>query len=242
MKSVGNKKVILRDPGFTSSPVRAALCCRSLRGSACAQGAPGKQEKKPEWTTKWKATTWRLRWNNHKLTTGSVHHLSDWVLCGKKNVAASPATLHRLQVWVAVIIDKVLQQVVLHAEDQRAILPLEREQTHCKYVKAQALSEDSCRTVGFLPSSGSFSSGWASRLERCHRSSPCRSAWDNHRHTSQQCSSVPSCTNLWQASLDLKKKEKHGWATFILLTTLLCMAMHITMSLWPPYTCSRSWD
>lgn len=65
--------------------------------------------------------------------------------------------------------------------------------------------------------------------------------------TEKQVSSVYSslsCMNRCQASLYLKSKKKKNTAgpALIALTTLLCTAMHITMSLWPPYTCSRSWD
>lgn len=65
--------------------------------------------------------------------------------------------------------------------------------------------------------------------------------------TEKQVSSVYSslsCMNHCQASLYLKSKKKKNTAgpALIALTTLLCTAMHITMSLWPPYTCSRSWD
>lgn len=98
--------------------------------------------------------------------------------------------------------------------------------------------------IRFLPSSGSFSSSWALQLERCHRNSLCRSACGaiDHRDTSQQCLFIPSSMNRCHASLYLKSKKNTAGPVLIALTTLLCTAMHITMSLWPPYTCSRSWD
>lgn len=98
--------------------------------------------------------------------------------------------------------------------------------------------------IRFLPSSGSFSSSWALQLEHCHRNSLCRSACGaiDHRDTSQQCLCIPFCMNRCHASLYLKRKKNTAGPVLIALTTLLCTAMHITMSLWPPYTCSRSWD
>ena len=68
----------------------------------------------------------------------SVHYLSDRLLCGKKSKAASPATCDRLQVGVGVIFDEVLHKMLRNAEDQRAILPLNRGKKVTKmYFKAQ---------------------------------------------------------------------------------------------------------
>lgn len=54
----------------------------------------------------------------------SVHYLSNWLIWGKKSTATSPATFDHLQIRVAVISNKVLQDMIRQAEDQRAILPL----------------------------------------------------------------------------------------------------------------------
>lgn len=54
-----------------------------------------------------------------------ITHFSNRLLCGEKRVAASPAAFDRLQIGVGVIADEVLQEMLRHAEDQGATLPLQ---------------------------------------------------------------------------------------------------------------------
>lgn len=56
------------------------------------------------------------------------HYLTNWLLCGKKTVAASPATSGRVQIRVTVIFHKVLHKMLCYAKDQWAVLPLNERQ------------------------------------------------------------------------------------------------------------------
>lgn len=79
---------------------------------------------------------------------------------GEGGVAVPPATLEGLQVRVAVVGEQVLQEVLPHAKDQRATVPL--------HTKVRSENDPSDKTIGnilkvnpsvfFLPSSGSFAS------------------------------------------------------------------------------------
>lgn len=64
-----------------------------------------------------------------------VTYLLHRLLHGKKCAAASPVTSDRLQVWVGVISEEMLHEVVLNAEDQGTVLPLIRRARIRKQVK-----------------------------------------------------------------------------------------------------------
>lgn len=64
----------------------------------------------------------------------SAHYLSNQVLRRKKTAAASPATFDRLQIGVGVIFNEVLNEMLRYAEDQSAILPLDRGQRSQRYM------------------------------------------------------------------------------------------------------------
>lgn len=133
---------------FTTA-VKAALHCPSPRGSACVQAAPagkiqttlrsrhGNIRPVHRFSCAWSEYLIIYDWRTHCLAPGlhfvenkmaSLHYLPDSLLCGEKSAALSPATFDRLQIGVAVIPNKVLHEVLRHAEDQRAVLPLNRGQ------------------------------------------------------------------------------------------------------------------
>lgn len=122
-------------------PVRALPYCPSPRGSACVQGAPtGKHKRHTEEMLE--PTEQHVSWceDPHVYTTkhlvkpqangwkslGSFHYLLNCPLCGKKSITVHPATSNCLHVGVSVLSNKVLHQMLRHAENKRATVPLDR--------------------------------------------------------------------------------------------------------------------
>lgn len=123
------------------SSTAATPHCLSPRGSACVQEASAEKiqarQKTPlilisvhiitiQTLTHYSANTSLTQ--NDTVPATRLRYLSNSLLCAKKRAAAFPATLDRLQVWVAVISEEVLREMLRHAEDQSAVIPLYRGQ------------------------------------------------------------------------------------------------------------------
>lgn len=154
---------------------------------------------------------------------GAVTYLLHRLLFGEKGVAASPAAPDRLQVRVGVITEEMLHQVLRHAEDQRAVLPLAGR---ARIRRQEAIGSRLTCVQEICPHPAAEV---LHQVELHSLDGAVVAARVKLEETNAQLSTSPFTRGTNQ-------HEDRG------RTTLLCTAIHNTMSLWPPYTCRRSCD
>lgn len=150
-----------------------------------------------------------------------VTYLLHRLLFGEKGLAASPATSDRLQVWAGVITEEMLHQVLRDAEDQRTVLPLTG--------RARIRPKEAIRSsLTFV-------------LEICPH--PAAEVLYHVELHSLDGAIVAASVKLEETNAQFSTSTfTRGTNEDRVRTTLLCTAIHNTMSLWPPYTCRRSCD
>lgn len=157
------------------------------------------------------------------MAAACVTYLLHRLLFGEKGVAASPATSDRLQVWAGVIPEEMLHEVLRDAEDQRTVLPLTGR---ARIRRKEAIGSSLTFVLEICPHPAAEV---LHQVELHSLDGAVVAAGVKLEETNAQFSTSPfTCGPNGQ-------EER-------VRTTLLCTAIHSTMSLWPPYTCRRSCD
>lgn len=152
-----------------------------------------------------------------------VTYLLHRLLFGEKGAAASPAASDRLQVRAGVITEEMQHEVLRDAEDQRTVLPL-TGRARIRRKEAIGSSLTFVLEIGPHPAAEVLY-----QVELHSLDGAVVAAGVKLEETNAQFSTSPFARGTSEHEDRVR-------------TTLLCTAIHNTMSLWPPYTCRRSCD